>query len=274
MTARATRPLPLLHFPDIDFSQKQQGGDRLATSCNLKEKWSENNSKLKGASKEPLVFSVLCMKQSTGQVYKTLNLSPSVETYSVAPRYSQPMWFTLRRLYRCPGDFFLNSCSSFYPFACSPLDGSQPMLIWSDVFSPEPHACLPSGGPLLWRTFCLLSCVTSGCLREEAGPSASSLPDDAVMLYTGLKSSRMQTSGSVISCILILSRGKAMICLSAPKERGRCPLGPPIQHWSGESRRPWHWNQITHLRSCVLLRPCWPLLEGGPGENNSFDISH
>lgn len=154
------------------------------------------------------------------------------------------------------------------------LDGSQPMLIWSDGFSPEPHARPPSGGALFWRTFCLLSCVTSGCVGEEAGSSASALPDDAVMLYMGLKSSRMHTSGSVISCILILSRGKAMICLSAQRERARCPLGPPIQHWSRDSHRPRHCSQITHLRSHAGVRPCWLLPEGGPGENNWFGISH
>lgn len=93
-----------------------------------------------------------------------------------------------------------------------------------------PCVGLASGGGegrLFCITFCLLSCVTSGCIRVEAGPTASSLPDDAVMLSAGLKSSRMHTSGSVISCILVPSRGKAMICLSAQRERARCPLGPP-----------------------------------------------
>lgn len=76
-------------------------------------------------------------------------------------------------------------------------------------------------------TFCFLSCVTSGCIRVEAGPSASSLPDKAVMLSVGLKNSRMHTSGSVISCMLVPWGGKAMICLSAQRKRARCPLGPP-----------------------------------------------
>lgn len=82
-------------------------------------------------------------------------------------------------------------------------------------------------GRLFCITFCLLSCVTSGCIRVEAGPTASSGSEDAVMLSAGLKSSRMHTSGSVISCILVPSRGKTMICLSAQIERARCPLGPP-----------------------------------------------
>lgn len=147
------------------------------------------------------------------------------------------------------------------------------MLIWSDVFSPEPRARLPSGGALFWRTFCLLSCVTSRCVGEEAGPSASSLPDDAVMLYMGLKSSRMHTSGNVISCILILSRGKAMICLSAQRERARCPLGPPIQRDPETAT-----GTGTEARSLICgavwgWGPPGCCRRGGLGENNWFGIS-
>lgn len=37
------------------------------------------------------MFSLLCMKQSTGWVYKTLNLSAWAETSSGAPREPQPL---------------------------------------------------------------------------------------------------------------------------------------------------------------------------------------
>lgn len=71
------------------------------------------------------------MKQSAGRVEKTLNLSPSAETYSVAPREPQPLnviyseeaLTVSRRLF--PKQLFslLSLC------LLSLLDGSQPMLI-------------------------------------------------------------------------------------------------------------------------------------------------
>lgn len=46
--------------------------------------------------------------------------------------------------------------------------------------------------------------------------------------YMGWRGFRMQIDGRVISCILNLSRGKAMICLSAQREKARCPESSSI----------------------------------------------
>lgn len=86
----------------------------------------------------------------------------------------------------------------------------------------------------------------------------------------------MHTSGGVISCILMLSRGKAMICLSAQRERARCPLGPPPSPSSSDPERaigPGTGGQITQLRSRVGVRPSWLLPEGGRATNTRFGIS-
>lgn len=96
--------------------------------------------------------------------------------------------------------------------------------------------------------------------RVEAGPlSATRYPGGAVGCCTdtlhGQRSFRTRINRRAISCILIPSRGKAATCLSAQREKARCPPPP----WSssisphpalilltkstgGAATTPWLWN--------------------------------
>ena len=95
------------------------------------------------------------------------------------------------------------------------------MFYLSVVFAKRYIANIYSGK---WVEFSL----KANLLSVEAEPlTAARHPGDAVGCCIdtlhGLRSFRTHISGRAISCILILSRGKATTCLSAQREKARCP---------------------------------------------------